>query len=235
MDRAPAPRPRQAPVGLEPVGRAAGAEPELATGGAALRRAHRTAPLVLVGADALPAGQPAQRSRRQGVVVVAGAELPAADWAAAVELGAERVAVLPDDENSRRALARTVGRALAAMVDATERRALFLTTIDGVEAKASPMAEVFAEAGFVTGPRGLLKRRSALEASEYRRLADVHRDLEELVGVPPFTVSSAGMCGARSARWRPRSSGTCRRACAGRRPRPPAGTRASRASPRTRA
>jgi DNA gyrase subunit B len=32
-------------------------------------------------------------------------------------------------------------------------------------------------------------RRAALEASEYRRLADVHRELEELVGVPPFTVS----------------------------------------------
>src|SRR5438128_6881 len=32
---------------------AAGAEPELATGGPALRRAHREAPLVLVGADAL--------------------------------------------------------------------------------------------------------------------------------------------------------------------------------------
>nr|MDP9462036.1 hypothetical protein [Actinomycetota bacterium] len=32
---------------------AAGAEPELATGGPALRRAHRDAPLVLLGADAL--------------------------------------------------------------------------------------------------------------------------------------------------------------------------------------
>jgi DNA gyrase subunit B len=32
-------------------------------------------------------------------------------------------------------------------------------------------------------------RRAALEASEYRRLADVHRELEELVGVPPFTVT----------------------------------------------
>ncbi len=31
-------------------------------------------------------------------------------------------------------------------------------------------------------------RRSALEANEYRRLADVHRDLEALTGVPPFTV-----------------------------------------------
>jgi DNA gyrase subunit B len=31
-------------------------------------------------------------------------------------------------------------------------------------------------------------RRSALEANEYRRLADVHRDLAALTGTPPFTV-----------------------------------------------
>src|SRR3954447_11472047 len=77
---------------------AAGAEAELATGGPALRRAHRTAPLVLVGADALPSGAVRALPRRAGVVVVAAAELPAADWAAAVELGAERVARLPADE-----------------------------------------------------------------------------------------------------------------------------------------
>ena len=77
---------------------AAGAEPELATGGPALRRAHRDAPLVLVGADAL--GSPALRAlpRRPGLVVVTVGALPAAEWASAVELGTERVAVLPDDE-----------------------------------------------------------------------------------------------------------------------------------------
>jgi hypothetical protein len=78
---------------------AAGAEPELATGGPALRRAHRQAPLVLVGADALTAGAVRALPRRPGVVVVATHELPAADWAGAVEIGAERVAVLPDDES----------------------------------------------------------------------------------------------------------------------------------------
>src|SRR4051794_3773602 len=77
---------------------AAGTEAELATGGPALRRAHRTAPLVLVGADALPGGAVRALPRRPGVVVVSAGELPAADWAAAVELGAERVARLPDDE-----------------------------------------------------------------------------------------------------------------------------------------
>ena len=77
---------------------AAGTEPELATGGPALRRAHRSAPLVLVGADALAAGLAGSLPRRPGVVVVSTGELPAEEWAAAVELGAERVAVLPADE-----------------------------------------------------------------------------------------------------------------------------------------
>lgn len=77
----------------------AGAEAEVATGGPALLRAHRQAPLVLIGADALPAGALRALPRRPGVVVVADGELPADDWAAAVEVGAERVAVLPDDES----------------------------------------------------------------------------------------------------------------------------------------
>jgi secretion/DNA translocation related CpaE-like protein len=78
---------------------AAGAEAELATGGPALRRAHRNAPLVLVGADALGGAALRSLPRRPGVVVVTAGELPAAEWASAVELGAERVAVLPDDES----------------------------------------------------------------------------------------------------------------------------------------
>ena len=77
---------------------AAGTEPELATGGPALRRAHRDAPLVLIGADAVDGGSVRSLPRRPGVVVVSAGELPSAGWAAAVELGAERVAVLPDDE-----------------------------------------------------------------------------------------------------------------------------------------
>src|SRR3954452_24887812 len=77
---------------------AAGAEAEMATGGPALRRAHRTAPLVLVGADVLTSAAVRALPRRAGVVVVSAGELPAADWATAVELGAERVARLPADE-----------------------------------------------------------------------------------------------------------------------------------------
>lgn len=77
---------------------AVGAEPELATGGPALRRAHRDAALVLLGADALSGGAVRALPRRPGVVVVSREPLPAAGWAAAVEAGAERVAVLPEDE-----------------------------------------------------------------------------------------------------------------------------------------
>jgi secretion/DNA translocation related CpaE-like protein len=77
---------------------AAGAEPEVATGGPALRRAHREAPLVLLGADVLASPAAQDLPRRPGVVVVAPEEPPAPVWAAAVERGAERVAVLPADE-----------------------------------------------------------------------------------------------------------------------------------------
>jgi secretion/DNA translocation related CpaE-like protein len=77
---------------------AAGTDAELATGGPALRRAHRDAPLVLVGADALASAVLRSLPRRPGVVVVTAGELPAAQWASAVELGAERVVVLPHDE-----------------------------------------------------------------------------------------------------------------------------------------
>jgi secretion/DNA translocation related CpaE-like protein len=77
---------------------AAGAEAEVATGGPALRRAHREAPLVLLGADVLASPPVRGLPRRPGVVVVAPEEPPAPVWAAAVEQGAERVAVLPADE-----------------------------------------------------------------------------------------------------------------------------------------
>ena len=94
---------------------AAGAEPELATGGPALRRAHRDAALVLVGADALTGSALRSLPRRPGVVVVTPRELPAPAWASAVELGAERVAVLPDDE------AWLLSRASAAVRSPVER------------------------------------------------------------------------------------------------------------------
>ncbi|MGR7025126.1 septum site-determining protein Ssd [Geodermatophilus sp. URMC 62] len=77
---------------------AAGTEPQVASGGPALRRAAREAAVVLLGADVLTSPAVRALPRRPGVVVVAADPLPAAAWAAAVELGAERVAVLPGDE-----------------------------------------------------------------------------------------------------------------------------------------
>src|SRR4051812_50186151 len=94
---------------------AAGPGPELAPGGPSLRRAHRAAPLVLVGADALAGGVLRALPRRPGVVVVSGREFPADQWAAAVEVGAERVAQLPEDE------AWLLSRAAAAVRGQVER------------------------------------------------------------------------------------------------------------------
>lgn len=126
---------------------AAGAEPERAGGGPALRRAHRHARLVLVGADALAAGLLQDLPRRPGVVVVSGAELPAAEWAAAVELGAERVAVLPRDE------AWLVARAAAAVRSPVERGRLVVVGAACGGAGASTLAAGLAVAA---GPGGLL-------------------------------------------------------------------------------
>lgn len=77
---------------------AAGTDAEVATGGPALRRAHREAPLILVGGDVLTSPAVRALPRRPGVVVVTRGELAAEGWAAAVGLGAERVVVLPEDE-----------------------------------------------------------------------------------------------------------------------------------------
>jgi secretion/DNA translocation related CpaE-like protein len=82
---------------------AAGTEAELATAGPALRRACREAPLVLVGADVLAGGSHAAAlaalPRRPGVIAVTTGDLPPAGWARAVEIGAERVVRLPDEES----------------------------------------------------------------------------------------------------------------------------------------
>ena len=77
---------------------AAGSTGELTSGGGALRRAHRAAPVVLLGADALGAAPVRALPRRPGVLVVLTVEPEPAVWSAAVDLGAERVVVLPRDE-----------------------------------------------------------------------------------------------------------------------------------------
>ncbi|MGY1744170.1 septum site-determining protein Ssd [Blastococcus sp. SYSU D00695] len=129
---------------------AAGAEPEVATTGPALRRAHREAPLVLLGADVLASGPVRVLPRRPGVVVLARGELPAAGWAAAVELGAERVAVLPTDE------AWVLQRAGAALRDPVERGGLVAVGGACGGAGASTLAAAVALTAAAAGRGALL-------------------------------------------------------------------------------
>lgn len=77
---------------------AAGCTPERAAGGGPLRRAYRDAPVVLLGADALAAAPVRALPRRPGLLVVVTGEPEPDVWAAAVDVGAERVVVLPRDE-----------------------------------------------------------------------------------------------------------------------------------------
>jgi secretion/DNA translocation related CpaE-like protein len=126
---------------------AAGAEAEVATAGPALRRAHRDAPLVLVGADALTSGAVRALPRRPGLVVVSDGDLPPAEWAAAVEVGAERVAVLPADE------AWLLSRAAAAIRSPVERGWLIAVAGCCGGAGASTVATALA---LTAEPRALL-------------------------------------------------------------------------------
>ncbi|WP_222192540.1 septum site-determining protein Ssd [Modestobacter italicus] len=77
---------------------AAGSTGELTSGGGPLRRAHRDAPLVLLGAEVLGSAAVRALPRRPGLLVVAVGDPGPEVWPAAVELGAERVVVLPRDE-----------------------------------------------------------------------------------------------------------------------------------------
>lgn len=77
---------------------AAGTTPELTHGSAAMRRAHRSAPLVVLGADVLGIAAVQALPRRPGVVVATRQELDGAGFEAAFAVGAERVVVLPRDE-----------------------------------------------------------------------------------------------------------------------------------------
>ena len=129
---------------------AAGTEPELATRGPALRRAHREAPLVLVGADALTGSTVRSLPRRPGVVVVSGRELPPEGWAAAVEVGAERVVVLPADETW------LLARSAAAVRSPVERGRLVVVGGSSGGAGASTLATAVARAMAMAAGTGAL-------------------------------------------------------------------------------
>jgi ATP-dependent Lhr-like helicase len=65
---------------------------------------------------------------------------------------------LPPDGPARSESAAAMARALARLVDGKGRRALLISTIDGVPAAQSALAPAFAIAGFAATMRGLLKR-----------------------------------------------------------------------------
>jgi secretion/DNA translocation related CpaE-like protein len=130
---------------------AAGTTGELTAGGGALRRAHRDSPLVLVGAEVLASAPVRALPRRPGVLVVVTGEPDADVWPAAVEVGAERVVVLPRDESW---LVERVAAAVRAPV-----RPGWLAVVGGVcgGAGASTLATALAVAArTATGPDVLL-------------------------------------------------------------------------------
>lgn len=129
---------------------AAGAEPERATGGVALRSAHRQASLVLIGADVLDAQVVRALPRRPGVVVVAARELTPEEWATAVSLGAERVVVLPAEESW------LLARATAAVRPDVERGWLLAVGGSCGGAGASTLATALALASGAGSPGVLL-------------------------------------------------------------------------------
>jgi ATP-dependent Lhr-like helicase len=99
-----------------------------------------------------PAGGDARPQRSAGALAVL------RDGALVGWLGRAGHALLTFDRDSETfgELARTLG----ALVDAGDRRALLISTIDGVHAPDSPVAGAFVCAGFASTSRGLLKRRS---------------------------------------------------------------------------
>ena len=63
-----------------------------------------------------------------------------------------------EDEGSRAAAAQALAAALGGLVDGRRRRALLISTVDGMRAAESPLAPHFVRAGFVATMQGLLKR-----------------------------------------------------------------------------
>jgi ATP-dependent Lhr-like helicase len=67
---------------------------------------------------------------------------------------------LPAGEPQRSRSARRLALALGSLADRPERRALLVSTLDGVPAARSPLASYFLEAGFSPSAQGLLRRKS---------------------------------------------------------------------------
>ena len=103
-----------------------------------------------------PAGGDARPQRSAGALVVL------RDGALLGWLGRAGHALLTFDREGE--AVRELARALGALVDTGERRALLVSTVDGIDAADSPVAGTFVAAGFASTSRGLLKRRSGAAA-----------------------------------------------------------------------
>lgn len=125
---------------------AAGTTPELTHGSTAMRRAHRAAPLVVLGRDVLGAAGVRALPRRAGVVVATREEPAAEDFEAAFAVGAERLVVLPRDEGW------LVERAATAVREPVEPGSL--TVVGGCTGGAG--ASTLATALALTAERSLL-------------------------------------------------------------------------------
>lgn len=70
------------------------------------------------------------------------------------------ITCLPASGPERERAASALARELARPVDSGQRRAVLIATIDGDDARSSPLGDAFAGAGFVATGRGLFKRAS---------------------------------------------------------------------------
>jgi ATP-dependent Lhr-like helicase len=74
------------------------------------------------------------------------------------------VTFLPAEEPSRGDAARAIVSALAGMVGSGRRPAILISTVDGGDPGASPLAPFLEAAGFTSGARGYLRRPEASDA-----------------------------------------------------------------------
>jgi hypothetical protein len=72
--------------------------------------------------------------------------------------GQPLITFLREDEDAESPAASRLAEALAALVDGERRRALIVSTIDGVAGRHSPLAPAFRAAGFVATLHGLMTR-----------------------------------------------------------------------------
>jgi ATP-dependent Lhr-like helicase len=138
----------------------------------ATKEGERARTIVLAATDPANAygaalAWPERRQDAARPMRAAGASVILHDGALVGFLGRSEQSLLtfvPDVEPARSEALRALGAALGALVDEGRRRAVLISTIDGVPASESPIAAALADAGFTSGLRGLLRRRTSSHA-----------------------------------------------------------------------